>query len=367
MSSESAAQRQSTGGNQPERTVVVEPVASSQGDSLNSVLNAIAAASIEIQQSLRKAGLNDILGDFDNTNVQGEVQQKLDVFANTAIKRRVMAEPSVAVFVSEEDEQPEVTVHADRPEAQYAVLIDPLDGSSNIDVNISVGTIFSIVSRPDCKERASKIVDVSDWGLQPGERQVAAGYVIYGASTTLVYTVGEGVHTFTLDPDTGSFLLTRARHQMPTQGKYYSVNEANLDVFPKQDQAFIGRIRSYGTAYSQRYVGSFVADFHRTLLKGGVFLYPSTNQYPAGKLRLLYEANPMAFITEQAGGRAVCGDQRILELVPQSNHQRTAVVLGSEFEVAFYEQVLGEFAEPVDASCAQSEGRSVTRPDTQSV
>ena len=216
------------------------------------------------------------------------------------------------------------------------MVFDPLDGSSNIDVNVSVGTTFSVLHRPaDGRE------DVASRVLQPGKAQVAAGYVLYGSSTMLVYSIGSGVHGFTLDPSAGAYVLSHENIRMPQQGRYYSVNEAYHDEFPPHYRVFLDRVRhgELGRRYSMRYVGSMVADFHRTLLKGGIFLYPPTADSPNGKLRLLYEANPIAFLAEQAGGSATDGTRRILDIQPSNIHQRTALVVGSPVEMAAFRQM----------------------------
>jgi fructose-1,6-bisphosphatase I len=234
-------------------------------------------------------------------------------------------------MASEEDEQPTI-VDRDRAHGRYVVVFDPLDGSSNIDVNVSVGTIFSILGR---KEDPSGARDPLADVLQPGLKQLAAGYVVYGSSTMLVYTSGNGVHGFTLDPAIGAFVLSHESITMPEQGTLYSVNEANSDSFPAPYRAFLAQLRSgeAGRTYSSRYIGSLVADFHRTLLKGGIFLYPPTRQYAQGKLRLMYEANPIALLAEQAGGKATDGRQRILAIEPKILHQRTPLLVGSQREI----------------------------------
>jgi fructose-1,6-bisphosphatase I len=238
---------------------------------------------------------------------------------------------NVAIMASEENEDP-VIVERDRKLGKYVVVFDPLDGSSNIDVNVSVGTIFSVLRREqDPTGQRDVLADV----LQPGYRQVAAGYVVYGSSTMLVYAAGRGVHGFTLDPSIGAYLLSHENLRMPRQGTIYSCNEANSEGFPPAYQRFLHHLRSggMGRTYSSRYIGSLVADFHRTLLKGGIFLYPPTASHPKGKLRLLYEANPMAFLAEQAGGLATDGRGRILDIVPTSLHQRVPLVVGGEEEM----------------------------------
>jgi fructose-1,6-bisphosphatase I len=234
-------------------------------------------------------------------------------------------------MASEENAEP-IVLPRDRKHGHYVVIFDPLDGSSNIDVNVSVGTIFSIFRRAeDPTGNRDPLTDV----LQPGHRQVAAGYVVYGSSSVLVYTAGNGVAGFTLDPSIGAFILSHPRIQMPPSGSIYSVNEANADSFPEGYRRFLARLRSgeAGRTYSSRYIGSLVADFHRTLLKGGIFLYPPTKQYAHGKLRLMYETNPIALLAEQAGGMATDGKQRILDIKPTGLHQRTPLLVGSKAEM----------------------------------
>ena len=299
------------------------------------LLSGITMATKLIQAKVRRAGLIDILGEHGAINVQGESQQKLDVYANDALVHCLSQRESIGVLASEENEEP-ILVHRGSENARYAVVFDPLDGSSNIDVNVSVGTTFSILRRPE----GVHLDAAEDWVLQPGSKQVAAGYVVYGSSTILVYSVGNGVHGFTLDPAVGAYVLSHANMQMPEQGRYYSVNEAYVNEFPPRYAEYLNRLRTgvLGRKYSSRYIGSMVADFHRTLLKGGVFLYPPTTDSPTGKLRLLYEANPIAFLAEQAGGMAIDGQRRILDIVPESIHQRTPVVVGSRVELADFER-----------------------------
>ena len=301
------------------------------------LLSGITMATKLIQAKIRRAGLIDILGAQGDVNVQGEVQQKLDVYSNDVLIQYLSSRESVGVLASEENEKP-LLFHQDSMEAKYAVVFDPLDGSSNIDVNVSVGTTFSILRRPD----DVGFDDTKPWVLQPGAQQIAAGYVVYGSSTILVYSVGNGVHGFTLDPAVGAYVLSHPNMRMPEQGKYYSVNEAYLDSFPTSYAEYIQRLRSgeLGHPYASRYIGSMVADFHRTLLKGGVFLYPPTTEQPDGKLRLLYEANPVAFLAEQAGGRAFDGRGNILDIVPESIHQRTPLVVGSQVEMLDFERTV---------------------------
>jgi fructose-1,6-bisphosphatase I len=261
------------------------------------------------------------------------------VYANEALLHCLSVRDSIGILASEENDSPIILQH-ESPRAKYAVVFDPLDGSSNIDVNVSVGTTFSIMKRPE-DDAAS---DVSRWLLQPGSRQVAAGYVVYGSSTVLVYSVGNGVHGFTLEPSVGAYVLSHEDIRIPRQGKYYSVNEAYRDAFPPGYGTYLDRLRTgaLGTKYASRYIGSMVADIHRTLLKGGVFLYPPTIDNPAGKLRLSYEANPIAFIVEQAGGVATDGTRRILDIEPATIHQRTPLIVGGPSEMAEFERCVRE-------------------------
>lgn len=299
------------------------------------LLSGITLASKKIQAQVRRAGLTDILGSAGEENVQGEVQQKLDVFANNALIDSLASRESVGILASEENEHAMVTPNQTAT-AKYAVVFDPLDGSSNIDVNVSVGTTFSIFRRPE----GADFGDPSHWVLQPGRRQIAAGYVVYGSSTIMVYTCGNGVHGFTLDPSVGAFILTHENMKMPEQGNYYSVNEAYRNDFSPEVGDFIQHLRDgkLGHKYSSRYIGSLVADFHRTLLRGGIFMYPPTATHPDGKLRLLYEANPIAMIAEQAGGLATNSESRILDLQPKEVHQRTPLVVGSKVEMKEFDK-----------------------------
>lgn len=297
------------------------------------LLSGITLATKMIAAKVRRAGLSDILGSYGEVNVQGEMQQKLDVYANNVLMHCLGLRESVALLASEENQEP-ITVHRETDEARYAVLFDPLDGSSNIDVSVSVGTIFSILRCPP--------KPTVDDALQAGVEQVAAGYVVYGSSTILVYSVGNGVHGFTLEPALGAYVLSHENIRMPDHGKFYSVNEAYRDDMPEPYPEYFDQLRTGATGrkYGSRYIGSLVADFHRTLLKGGVFVYPPTNSHAKGKLRLMYEANPIAFIAEQAGGAATDGNQRILEVAPQDLHQRTPLVVGSKAEMAAFENVM---------------------------
>ena len=309
---------------------------------LSNLLYDIALAAKLIAAAIRRAGLVNILGTAGNRNVQGEEQQKLDVFANETIKNCLNHTGRVCVMGSEEDEDI-IPVPPEYPVGKYAVLFDPLDGSSNIDVNSAVGTIFSIYRRVSMEGRGT-VRDV----LQPGCKQVAAGYVMYGSSTMLVYTTGQGVHGFTLDPTIGEFLLSQPRIVTPRVGTYYSVNESN---FWRWDQAMQAAVRGLKGELSDgvkpknsRYIGSLVADFHRNLIAGGIFLYPADSKNPSGKLRLLYEASPMAFLAEQAEGSATDGVNRILDLMPSALHQRTPLVIGSREDVGFVADTLRRVA-----------------------
>ncbi len=295
----------------------------------NWLLGGITLATKVISDQVRRAGLVDVLGTTGETNVQGEVVQKLDVIANETIAASLGYRDNVGIMVSEEDDEPRILKELDA-KAKYIVLFDPLDGSSNIDVNVSIGTIFSVLQRREGIEAGR----VMDHILQPGYQQVAAGYVIYSSSTVMAYTTGDGVHMFTLDPAIGVYRLHRENITMPPMGRTYSVNEAYFAQFPKGIREYLKWTKTEEAGgYGQRYIGSLVADFHRTLLKGGVFLYPPTRKAPKGKLRLLYEANPLAFIAEQAGGAATDGTQRILDKIPAALHERTPLVIGSKAEV----------------------------------
>jgi fructose-1,6-bisphosphatase I len=299
-------------------------------------LSGITLATKMIAAEIRKAGLTGIYGSAGETNVQGETQQKLDVFANEAMLHCLGLRGSVAALISEENDEP--VTFAQHPNGRYIIVFDPLDGSSNIDVNVNVGTIFSIFEKP-----AGATVEEFLTTPALGLHQVAAGYVLYGPSTVFVYTAGKGVYGFTLDPAIGAYVLSFDNMKMPDQGTYYSVNEANYDQFPPAYQQYLTELRTgaLGKTYSSRYIGSLVADFHRTLLKGGVFLYPPTEKQPKGKLRLLYEANPLAFIAEQAGGRATTGKGRVLQTSPTTIHDRTSLIVGSRVEVERLETLLG--------------------------
>ena len=297
---------------------------------LSGVLYDMALAAKMIANKVRSAGLADVLGATDDVNVQGEVQEKLDVIANEIIIKAVDHGGRLCAMASEEEP---AIIHI--PErfrcGKYCLLFDPLDGSSNIDVNVPVGTIFSVV-RKITRGNRGEMEDM----LQPGRSQVAAGYVIYGSSTMLVYTTGQGAHGFTLDPSIGEFLLSHPNIKTPSSGRYLSVNDSYERLWDEDVRALMRRYRGLDgerAAMNVRYVGSLVADFHRNLLGGGLFAYPSNQKKPRGKLRLLYEANPLSFIVEQAGGAAIDGRDRILDLEPTDLHQRTPLYIGSKGDV----------------------------------
>jgi fructose-1,6-bisphosphatase I len=294
------------------------------------ILSGITLATKMIEARIRRAGLTDILGAAGATNVQGEDQQKLDVFANQALLHCLGVRENVVALISEENGNP-IIFQRGADIGKYIIVFDPLDGSSNLDVNVSIGTVFSIYRRP-----SQSSTDPTKAVLNAGSQQLAAGYVLYGTSTMLVYTAGNGVFGFTLDPSVGAYVLSHDSIAMPKSGKYYSCNEANSEQFPDFYWEYIHGLRR--SEYSSRYVGSLVADFHRTLLKGGIYLYPPTQSHPDGKLRLLYEARPLAFIAEQAGGRAVNGARPILSARATDIHQRTPLVVGSEKEVMLFQR-----------------------------
>ncbi len=303
---------------------------------LTDLLNDVAFAAKLVRREVVRAGLVDILGFTGSTNVQGEEVKKLDLFANEKIINAIGQHGRFAIMGSEENEG--IIIPPKNETGNYALLFDPLDGSSNIDVNVSVGTIFSIYKlKGDNPGKAS----LSDC-LQHGYEQVAAGYVIYGSSVVMVYTTGHGVHGFTYDPTIGEFLLSHENIVTPKSGKYYSINEGSYAQFNEGTKKYLDYIKEEDPAtnrpYSTRYIGSLVADFHRNLLTGGVFVYPPTTKHAAGKLRLMYEANPLAFICEQAGGRATNGRDRILDIQPTSLHQRTPLYIGSVDDVIVAEE-----------------------------
>ncbi len=306
---------------------------------VGNVLLDLATVAKTIASEVNRAGLAGIIGNVNHRNVHGEQVQKLDVYANDLIVASLRASGSVCGMASEEAEDI-IASSAIGENSEYVVCFDPLDGSSNIDVNVSIGTIFSIYKR---KTRSGGPAILDDF-LQPGCNQVAAGYFVYGTSTMFVYTAGDGVHGFTLEPTIGEFRLSHPRIKTPERGKIYSCNEGHSATWDEGTRVYVESLktRSAGTGrpYSGRYVGSFVADFHRNLLKGGIFLYPADRRDPKrpaeGKLRLMYECNPLAFIQEQAGGVAVEIDKRMLEIVPRGIHHRVALVIGSRIDVEEY-------------------------------
>jgi fructose-1,6-bisphosphatase I len=305
---------------------------------LSGILYDLALAAKMIANKVRSAGLADILGATDGENVQGEVQQKLDILANEIIVKAMDHGGRLCAMASEE-EPGIIQIPEPFKCGKYCLLFDPLDGSSNIDVNVPVGTIFSVV-RKITRGRHGELEDM----LQPGRRQVAAGYVIYGSSTMLVYTTGQGVHGFTLDPSIGEFLLSHPNIRIPDNGRYLSVNDSYEQLWDDKVKHVMRTFRGLDTprkALNTRYVGSLVADFHRNLLGGGIFAYPANAKSTRGKLRLLYEANPLAFIVEQAGGAASDGANRILDVAPTELHQRTPLYIGSASEVELVRRTLG--------------------------
>lgn len=298
---------------------------------LSRLLNAIVIAAKVISKDVRRAGLMDnFLGEQGNVNVQGEEQQKLDVIADNQFIKMLRNGGEVCAIASEENDDFVAFDDEVSKNGKYVVLFDPLDGSSNIDVNVSIGTIFSIYKRKSPVGTLANIDDI----LQKGTEQVVAGYVLYGSSTMLVYTTGNGVNGFTLDPSIGEFCLSHPDMKMPVKSRLYGINEGNIDICHPGIKAYTKYCQSYdndyGKPYSGRYIGSLVADFHRNLIKGGIYIYPVTETSPKGKLRLLYECNPMSFIAEQAGGLATDGKNRILEIQPTELHQRVGYFTGSK-------------------------------------
>ncbi len=287
---------------------------------LSQLLRDIALASKVVNREVNKAGLIDIMGALGSQNTFGENQQKLDVLANIRFTRALMKGGEACAIISEETES-FVDLNNN---GKYVIAIDPLDGSSNIDVNVSIGTIFSIYRRKSDEGTPISEQDI----LQKGDEQVAAGYVLYGSSTMLVYTTGFGVNGFTYEPTLGEYFLSHPDLKMPEDGKIFSVNESGLKSFPMNVMNYLQHCKENN--YTGRYIGSLVADFHRNMLKGGIYIYPATSSNPSGKLRLMYECNALAFIAEQAGGKATDGQQRILQIVPKDLHQRTPFYVGSK-------------------------------------
>jgi fructose-1,6-bisphosphatase I len=295
------------------------------------LLNDITLAAKLISRDVRKAGLVNILGLTGSENVHGERVTKLDEYANRVLHEILGRSGQLCVMASEEAHSI-LTIPEGYPHGKYVFLFDPLDGSSNIDANVTIGTIFSVHRR--VTEKGPGTLDDC---LQPGSKQVCAGYIVYGSSTMFVYTAGHGVHGFTYDPSCGEFLLSHENITIPSRGKYYSVNEGNFNSWQDGIKRYVDFIKqtdkATGRPYGTRYIGSLVADVHRTLLYGGIFLYPGSIKKPEGKLRLLYEAAPLAMIIEQAGGKAISDQERILDIVPRELHQRTPLIIGSAEEV----------------------------------
>ena len=306
---------------------------------LSRLINSIRLAAKVVNHEVNKAGLVDILGTAGETNVQGEDQQKLDIYANDVfIKTLINREIVCGIASEEEDDFITIIGRNEKNDNKYVVLIDPLDGSSNIDVNVSVGTIFSIYRRITPEGTP---VTINDF-LQPGNKQVAAGYIVYGTSTMIVYSTGHGVNGFTLNPAIGTYYLSHPNMQFPENGSIYSVNEGNYVHFPQGVKDYIKYCQKEeeDRPYTSRYIGSLVSDFHRNMIKGGIYMYPNTSKDPNGKLRLLYECNPMAYIAEQSGGKASDGYTRILDIKPTELHQRVPFFCGSKNMVTMAESFM---------------------------
>jgi len=307
--------------------------------SFTNLINDIAFAAKRISYHTNKAGLLDILGKTGEVNIQGEQVQKLDIFAHRTMVQALDHGGNLCVMASEEEEDI-IPIPESHPLGKYVCIFDPLDGSSNIEANVSVGTIFSIYRRISPEGRPGTHADCT----QPGYNQVCGGYVIYGSSTMLVYTTGHGVHGFTLDPSFGEFLLSHPDMTMPKKGSTYSINESNYDYWTAEIKNYVRYIKATdektGRPMNSRYIGSMVADFHRNLLYGGIYLYPASTKAPQGKLRLMYEANPMAFIAEQAGGRASNGFEDIMKIKPQKIHQRVPIFIGNHDDVNLVEDFI---------------------------
>ena len=311
---------------------------------LSRLLSSIKLAAKVVNHEVNKAGLVDILGAAGETNIQGEDQQKLDVYANEVFMSTLVNREIVCGIASEEEDEFVIIEGKNRShDNKYIVLIDPLDGSSNIDVNVSVGTIFSIYRRVT---PLGTPVTEEDF-LQPGNLQVAAGYVVYGTSTMLVYTTGHGVNGFTLNPAIGTFYLSHPNMTFPDDGKIYSINEGYYVHFPQGVKDYLKYCQEEkdNRPYSARYIGSLVSDFHRNMIKGGIYMYPTSSKAPQGKLRLLYECNPVAFLAEQAGGKASDGYGRILEIKPAELHQRAPIFVGSKNMVRTVEEFMAKYPE----------------------
>ena len=311
---------------------------------LSSLLSSIKLAAKIVNHEVNKAGLVDILGNAGNTNIQGEDQQKLDVYANEVFMKTLISR-NIVCGVASEEEDDFVVIGGKKQthDHKYIVLMDPLDGSSNIDVNVSVGTIFSIYRRVS---PLGTPVTKEDF-LQAGNMQVAAGYVVYGTSTMLVYTTGNGVNGFTLNPAIGVFYLSHPNMKFPKDGKIYSINEGYYIHFPQGVKDYLKYCQEEegNRPYTSRYIGSLVSDFHRNMIKGGIYIYPTSSKAPQGKLRLLYECNPIALLAEQAGGSASDGYKRILEIKPTELHQRVPIFVGSENMVKKAKEFMANYPE----------------------
>lgn len=307
------------------------------------LLRDIALAAKIVDRDVRKAGLIDILGEAGTDNVTGDQQKKLDVLAHEEFVRALRRGGECCLIGSEEHAEA-IPIQTDAESGRYIVLMDPLDGSSNVDVNVSIGTILSIYRLPEGATEPRP-----EHALQPGRDLVAAVYIVYGSSTTFVYTTGNGVNGFTLDPSIGEFLLSHPNIRTPKDGRMYSINEGNYRSWGEGTKQYIKWMQEEdpetGRPYTSRYIGSFVADFHRNLIKGGIYIYPANTRDPNGKLRLMYEANPMAFIVEQAGGKASTGHGRILDIEPEALHQRAPVYIGSPEMVDQAEAFIAKYGE----------------------
>ncbi|QCX37232.1 class 1 fructose-bisphosphatase [Aureibaculum algae] len=314
---------------------------------LSRLINSIRLAAKVVNHEVNKAGLVDILGKAGETNIQGEDQQKLDVYANT-IFMETLTNREIVCGIASEEEDDFVTISGndDSNENKYVVLIDPLDGSSNVDVNVSVGTIFSIYRRVT---KSGTPVQLEDF-LQEGNKQVAAGYIVYGTSTMLVFTTGHGVNGFTLNPAIGTFYLSHPDMMFPENGTIYSINEGNYVHFPQgvKDYLKYCQMEEGDRPYTSRYIGSLVSDFHRNMIKGGIYIYPTSTKAPKGKLRLLYECNPMAFLAEQAGGKASDGYMRIMDIKPTELHQRVPFFCGSTNMIDVAERFMKNYPATAD-------------------
>lgn len=328
-----------------ERTTLVQHVRQQEKTNPNatgeftSLMNEIMVASKIVSLEVNRAGIGeDILGLTGKINVQGEDVQKLDEFADMTFTKIIGQSGMVCAITSEELEYP-VIIPPEKKPGKYIFMMDPLDGSSNIDVNVGIGTIFSIYRK---KSKGDKVTDEDL--MQKGDRQVAAGYVIYGSSTMFVYTSGKGVYGFTLDPQLGEFFLSHPNIRIPKQGSTYSVNEGNTEIWPQEQKSFISYLKEKDVAtsrpYALRYIGTLVSDFHRTLLKGGIFMYPKDKKNLNGKLRFAFEAAPLGLVVQNAGGRASTGEQNILDIVPTEIHQRVPLYIGSAHDVELAEKHL---------------------------